>query len=462
MKPATESTQRPPSLRWRLLAFVSIASVLVISLAAVLSVRQARHDVQELMDGQMSKTAALILLHAQRDPTLAVTLPRELAELKGHAKHIDSLAVEYQIGTPDGKVLVRSTNAPDLSLAGELGIRTTESHGVTWRCLTLETADSKQRIQVTQAVAKRNKEAMEIARKTIQPVLVFLPLLLGAIFYSIRRALKPLDDLAKDVVARNPQNLAPLLSRTAPQETVPLVMALNRLFQQVSTSLENERRFTADAAHELRTPLAATRIQAQVALLAEDASVRQHALEKTIAGMDRATHLVEQMLRLARLDPLLGIADARPIDLASLARSVAAGCLDRYPTRRIEAVIDDALAPVPGDAELLQVALRNLIDNAIRYSPAETLIEIALGKDDRGLHLAVLDNGPGVTPETLARLGERFFRGTEVRTEGNGLGLTIVRRIADLHGAVLEFTNRPSGGLVATICWSLSPSATRT
>ena len=102
MRSATEATHRPPSLRWRLLAFISIASVLVIGLAAVLSVRQARHDVQELMDGQMSKTAALILLHAQRDPTLAVTLPQELAQLKGHAKHIDSLAVEYQIGTPDG------------------------------------------------------------------------------------------------------------------------------------------------------------------------------------------------------------------------------------------------------------------------------------------------------------------------------------------------------------------------
>ena len=457
MTSLAESNHRPPSLRWRLLVFISIAAVLVIGLAATLSLRQARHDVQELMDGQMSKTAALILLHAQRDPTLAVTLPRELDELKGQAKHIDTLSVEYQIGTPDGRVLVRSANAPDLPITGDLGIRSAESHGVTWRSLTLETADGKQRIQVAQTVAKRNKEAMEIARKTIVPVLVFVPLLFGAIFYSIRRGLKPLDDLAKELVARTPENLAPLVSRTAPRETMPLVTALNRLFLQVSASLENERRFTADAAHELRTPLAATRIQAQVALIAEDSRVRQHALEKTIAGMDRATHLVEQMLRLARLDPLQGIAEARPVSLSELARSVAAGCLERYPARHIEAALDETLAPISGDPELLQVALRNLIDNAIRYTPDEALVEIVLGTDEHGLHLSVLDNGPGVTAETLTRLGERFFRGSEVRSEGNGLGLTIVRRIAELHQATLEFANRPQGGFAATIRWATMP-----
>ena len=176
--------------------------------------------------------------------------------------------------------------------------------------------------------------------------------------------------------------------------------------------------------------------------------------------MDRATHLVEQMLRLARLDPLQGVADARPIDLAGLARSAAAYSLDRYPTRQIESALDETLTPIPGDPELLQVALRNLIDNAIRYSPDEALVEIALGRDERGLYLSVLDNGPGVTSETLARLGERFFRGSEVRTEGNGLGLTIVRRIAELHGATLEFANRADGGLAATIRWATMPSAT--
>jgi two-component system sensor histidine kinase QseC len=238
-----------------------------------------------------------------------------------------------------------------------------------------------------------------------------------------------------------------------------LVTALNQLLLRLGATLESERRFTADAAHELRTPLAAVRVQAQVALACGDVADQRHALNQVLAGTDRATHLVEQLLRMARLDPLARLPDPREIDLAELARRTVA---DMYETARagaqsIDLATADVSTRVNGDPELLGAALRNLLDNALRYAPPGSKITVYVRAEHGEPLLGVMDEGEGVPSEELPRLVERFYRGRETSAEGSGLGLAIVRRIAELHGARLEIGNREGGGFDARLRWHAAP-----
>ena len=449
------SPRRPPSLRWRLLTLVSIATLLIMTLTGALSYRQARKEVQEVMDGQMSRMAALMLVQAQQGPEHLAELPSNMSSLRGQQSRHNELTLEFQIGRPDGAILVRSPDAPVSAINGKLGFASIEWDGEPWRSLILETADQTTRIQVTQSITIRDEEALEIAAKTVQPLVVILPLLLLAIYFSVRRGLKPLDDLTTEVHNRSPENLAPLAGRTAPREAQPLVAAINRLLYRLNRSLENERRFTADAAHELRTPIAAARVQTQVAMLTPDADKRNHALSQTLAGLDRATRLVEQMLRLARLDPLASLPNPTSVDLAELTRDVIASSLDTSKKCTIDVTIGKESVVIEGVPDLLQVALRNLIDNAVRYSPAGSRITVALRTENGQPVLSVADNGPGVAEAELPQLIERFYRSAEAVAEGSGLGLTIVHRIAELHGATLELENRAEGGFEARLRWRL-------
>ena len=442
-----------PSLRWRLLGLVSIAAVLIVGLAAALSYQQARHEVQELMDGQMTRMARLMLAQVQEDATHLMNLPGFLAAQRGFRTSHSELTLEYQIGKPDGTVLVRSEGIPVDAFANALGFSTVIYENKPWRNLILETTDGAYRIQVAQSIRKRDKEALEISRKTTLPLAVVFPLLLVAIYFSVRRELKPLDELAHDVSCRSPENLSLLPDEATPREVQPLVTALNRLIFRVNNSLENERRFTADAAHELRTPLAAVRIQTQVAMLSEDAEKRNHALAQALAGVDRSTRLVEQMLRLARLDPLARLLTPEKVDLAELVRDVVAGLRDASSATAITVDLDETVSLIDGDVGLLEIALRNLVDNSLRYSAPDSSVMVFLRSETVGLVMGVSDNGPGVKAEELPRLVERFYRGASVLAEGSGLGLTIVHRIAELHGARLELANREGGGFQACLRW---------
>ena len=444
---------RPTSLRRRLLGLVSIAALAIFGLATNLTYRQAHNDVQELMDGQLSKMGRLMLAQAQQGAEHLANLPAAMASLRGTRDQQNDIPLEYQIGKADGTVLVRSAEAPNTPLSGALGFSTLPHESEPWRSLILETDDGSHRIQVAESIPKRDKEAFEIATKTVLPLLVIFPLLLAAIYFSIRRGLKPLDDLAKEVLNRSPENMVPLENRATPHEALPLVAAINRLLFRLSGSLEHERRFTADAAHELRTPLAAVRIQTQVAALSENGEQRQHALSQALAGIDRATRILEQMLRLSRLDPMAQVPSPAKVNLAELLADVIAEFRDHTPASRIESDIEESAPFIAGDAELLRIALRNLIDNALRYSPPDTPIRISLRRQKTGLTISVADRGLGVDEAELPRLVERFYRGTTVTAEGSGLGLTLVNRIAELHDARLDLVNREGGGFEACLRW---------
>lgn len=452
---------RPRSLRRRLLLLVSLATLLIYVLAAALSYRQARHEVQELMDGQMTKTARLLLVQAHGESAHLATLTESMAALRGIRSRRNEMALEFVIVRRDGSVLSRSKHAPETPIGDELGYKTIDHRGQPWRSLVLETADGAYRVLVAQSISQRNKEALEIATKTVLPLGVLLPLLIALIYFSVRRGLKPLDDLAEDVSTRSPENLTPLVSTTPMQETQPLVGALNQLLQRLETTLDSERRFTADAAHELRTPLAALKIHAQVAMATSEPAQCKEAVTKVIASADRATRLVEQLLRLARLDPLLSLPDPQPVDLAELVTTAAEDAAEKIRcdvssnARGLTLNTERPEAPliVSGDHDLLAAALRNLVDNALRYTPENGTICIAARTEHGQPLLEVRDSGAGVPPAELPRLVERFYRGRDVTAEGSGLGLAIVRRIGELHGARLEVENRPQGGFSARLRW---------
>jgi two-component system sensor histidine kinase QseC len=418
-----------------------------------LSYTRAQSEAEELMDGHLAQTGHLLLAIVQDNDEQLRSLAARLATVRGSPGNVYEPPLEFQIGTSDGLILARSANAPRLPILGAAGYADILRGGESWRLLNVGSADGRYRVQVSQAIGLRDRAAFEVASTTILPLALLLPVLLLFIYLSIRRGLLPLDRLAQAVAARSPGNLSPLPADGVPTEVQSLVTSLNKLFDRVAQALESERRFTADAAHELRTPLAALKVQAQVARLSNQAPMRERALQQILGGVDRADRLVGQLLRLARLDPQQALAHRDNVDLRVLVAEViqlsqaGAGGRDAV----LVADLPAGELVVRGDAELLGIALRNLVDNALRYGGAGGEVVISAQRDGRRLDLQVSDKGPGVPPAELARLSHRFYRGRHQLEEGSGLGLAIVQRIAELHGARLELANRAGGGFTAGI-----------
>lgn len=437
---------RRHSLRWRLLAAIGAVVLTTWLMTGWFSYSKAQHEAEELMDGSLAQTARLLLAIVHDNEASLPDIVARLDTVRGTDADVYEPPLEFQIGLGDGTILARSPDAPELPILGVADYSDIIRHDAAWRVLNRVSADGRYRVQVAQAIGLRDQAALEVAVQTVLPLILIVPVLILFIYLSIRRSLRPLDMLANEVAARSPDNLVSLTSKRVPTEARPLVNAINRLFLRVERTLDNERRFTADAAHELRTPLAALKVQTQVARLSGDSPVREHALQQIEHGVDRASRLVEQLLRLARLDPLNAPPHTVTVDLGRLTEDILATLPDQG---RVEHQGGQAL--VLGDPDLLQIALRNLIDNALRYAPGDSkvvvLTEIAGGR----CSVAVQDRGPGVPESVLVRLGERFFRGQPGKTEGSGLGLAIVARIAELHGARLVMENRPEGGFSVSL-----------
>lgn len=310
-------------------------------------------------------------------------------------------------------------------------------------------------VQVSENHHIRDELIGHIAWRLLWPALFGLPLIGLWVWLATRQGLASLDDIARQIASRAPHQLQALTPRAAPEEIRTMLDALNGLFQRVETALESERRFTADAAHELRTPLAALHAQLQVALRARDAAERDRSLQQLQSGLTRAAHLVDQMLQLARLDPESGLPDPRPVDLARLAESVCADLGPLILAKHLDFELTaDAPCLIDGQAEWLRVLIRNLVDNAIRYTLAGGRVRIALARSNGQCRLSVADSGPGIPlAERTAVLG-RFHRLDQSGETGSGLGLAIVSRIAELHGASLELTNtEPNSGLTVMVNW---------
>ena len=293
---------------------------------------------------------------------------------------------------------------------------------------------------------ERAELAGEIAKHLLLPMLYALPGLALVLVVAVGFSLRPLRRLTDDLATRAPTRLTPIADTDTPREIVPLIRRLNALFGEIDRALENERRFTADASHELRTPLAALKAQAQVALAAADGSERRHALEQIVLGCDRASHLVTQLLTLARLDAGGGTA-TQALALRPIAEEVLAGAAGEAIAGACELVLGEGDARVKGDPALLRALLRNLVDNALRHAGA-TQIELAITESGTRAALTVTDNGRGIAADERDRVMQRFYRIASADSSaslGSGLGLSIVKRIVELHGGQMQIGDGPHG-----------------
>ena len=433
----------------RQLLLILLGSVTVIWVAtAIVSYLDARHEIDELLDAHLAQSASLLIAQAGREPE----------ELEEHAPELHRYARRVAFQFWEGGTLLRlhSGNAPATRLSPrDEGFSDARIDGERWRVFSGWDRKRRYLVQVGERMGARGEIAATMARNMLLPLAVALPVLALLVWLTIERVMRPLRMLDRQVEHRAPDNLAALELGDAPAEVAPLVLNLNRLFERVRTSLENERRFTADAAHELRTPLAALRAQAQVARGATEDRERAHALDSVIAGCDRATHLVEQLLTLARLEAAAWPERLAACDLAAVARTVLADLAQTAHSRGVAIALD---APervlVRGDAALLHVLVRNLADNALRYGASGGQVRVVVEGGAAGASLRVEDQGPGIPREARARVLDRFHRELGSGESGAGLGLAIAARVAALHGAALALEEGAGGrGLSARVAF---------
>ena len=434
------------SLKQRLLALALTAITLVWLGAAAFTYLDAREEFDEVLDAHLAQTASLLVAQASHD----------LDELETeHAPLLHKYArrVAFQIWDRERQLRLHSANAPQQPLANrERGFSDNVIDGHRWRVFSTRDESGEYLIHVAERTEVRDELARDIAINLLRPLWFSLPLLALLLWIAVMRGLRPLDKLAREVEQREPDNLAALDASSAPREVVPLIERLNRLFLRIEASMQKERRFTADAAHELRTPVAAIKAQAQVARAASSEAERIHALDNAILGCDRAAHLIDQLLTLARVDTLdRGMAEpCRLRDIAAEAiAALAPAALEKGV--QLELLAGDEIV-VRGNPGLLRVLLRNLLDNSMRHSPSGTTVQVSIAQEPGAVCLSVSDNGPGIPEQERDKVLERFYRPLGTQASGSGLGLSIVKRIAEVHDAALQILPASEGqGLRVTV-----------
>jgi two-component system sensor histidine kinase QseC len=431
------------SIRRRLLVALLFATTAAWAVMAVLTYRAARSEVQELFDAQLAQSARVLL---------ALTRHEMLEQASADDINLDYVfpghryenRIAFRAWRGDGVLVLQSASAAALpAVEGSPGFADVLGQD-RWRVFTLVDADSGVKVEVGERHDVRDELIAEIAEHVVYPFVLLLPVLGGLIWWGVGRGLRPLRRLASDVGDRQASHLDPLDLERTPDEVAPLVRALNRLFARLARAFESERRFTADAAHELRTPLAALKTQAQVALRASDDDQRAQALAQLVRGIDRASRLVQQLLTLARLDPDVGIADLERLDLKAVIVDTVAELIREADSRGVDVeVVESGEVQVVGSRDALGILVRNLLENALRYVPRGGRAVVEAGRHEGRAVLTVCDNGPGIPTAERSRVFERFHRGVDAGAPGSGLGLSIVRRIVELHHASIELSDNP-------------------
>ena len=442
------------SLKLRLTLLFLVLSLTAWFAASLVAWQQTTHKLDKLFDTQQMLFAKR-LLTMELDELHAPARMREVPKKAKHG-HLDDDALAFAIYASDGTMILNDgENGRDIPYHyrrdgfddGRL-----QDDNDEWRFLWLTSPDGKYRVVVGQEWEYRQDMALDVVSSQLTPWLVALPVMLLLLIVLLSRELKPLKKLAQTLRARSPDATDALPIQGVPAEVRPLLDSLNHLFARTQEMMTRGRRFTSDAAHELRSPLAALKVQTDVAQLSQDdPQAQEKALTQLHAGIDRASRLVDQLLTLSRLDSLDSLDGVEQIAMADLLQSAV---MDIYPPAQ-QAGIDIRLninAPEvtrTGQQLLLSLLVRNLLDNATRYSPRGSVVDVTL--DAR--RFTVRDNGPGISPDALARLGERFYRPPGQDATGSGLGLSIVKRIAALHGMHVALGNAPEGGFEVNVSW---------
>jgi len=425
------------SIRQRLLLWLLAALMTATAIAAFAVYQQARVEANALFDYQLQQIA-----HAFPNEGLnAVPTPRV-----GDARSITVIQIWDRAGI---QLYLSDPYSPPLS--PDTGYSDMATPQGSWRVYTGLVGNYI--VQVSQQTDARHQLAARTALRTIAPLLLLLPALGALVWIVVGRGLRPLQEVAREVGSMSPRALQPLTQRDLPDEVQPLAEALNGLLGRLKEAAERERAFIADAAHELRTPLAAIALQAELAERAPEGEQRAAACAALKGGIERATRLVQQLLTLARNEPHALERKHEPLDLADAARAVIAEQAAIADARGIElGLTAEAPAMIDGDAEALRVLIGNLVDNAVRYTPPGGNVEVKVLAQGNHAQLVVADTGPGIPEEARERVFDRFYRHAGNGATGSGLGLAIVREIALRHGAKITLADaRPGSGLAVTV-----------
>jgi signal transduction histidine kinase len=424
------------SLRARLSVFLLAAALLAAGITGLLAYRNTLRENEQLFDYQLRQTALSL-----RDQGVAANLAPPGADE-------DAPAVVVQIWTMNGAALYLSHPGTALPDRAVLGFSDVDAGNRRWRVYSM--AARNRIIQVAQPLELRRDLAAAAALRSLRPLLIFAPLMALLIWFLVDRALRPVQRLAQEVRLRDAGSLAPLAEQSLPSEVEPVAHAINSLLARLKLAFDSQRAFVADAAHELRSPLTALKLQLQLMARAPDEASRRAAATQLEQGVERATRLIEQLLTAARTAPSETGPAMHTLDLAELARQAVAEAWPLAEARRTELGLDAPdSAVITADADALRIMMRNLLDNAIRYTPQGGKVNIRIAQQPDALILAVDDSGPGIPAEERERAFQRFYRGRREAGDGtgSGLGLAIVANIAARHGAGVALLDSALGGL---------------
>lgn len=443
--------RRPASLGARLLLFIGVAIVLAALLQGALAYRNALAQTDALFDYQMQQTAfalrAGLPIDAQGRP-------------QGTPAEDENHEFIVQVWTNEGLRIFESALGAALPQMAVLGFADVRARGSVYRVFSLQTRS--QVIQIAQDLRVRTMLAREAAWRSLWPVALLAPLLALAVWWVVRQSLAPVQRVRRELALRRPQDLAPVAVDGLPDEMLPLVHEFNALLQRVEQAFEAQRHFVADAAHELRSPLAALQLQLQILQQAPDGAGREQAQQRLATGIERARRLVEQLLALARQQaPQAQDRAATLVDLRAIAQQALADAAVAAQARGVDMGLSEEPAQqcafaVTADADAMATLLRNLLDNALKYVPCGGRVDVGWRQDAQGRALVVEDSGPGIAEGERERVLQRFVRGAEAgaMAPGTGLGLAIVQAIAQGAGARLVLDESPAlGGLRVRVIW---------
>jgi two-component system OmpR family sensor kinase len=429
------------SIRIRLLSWL-LGCVTLVALAAGWGVyRSALIDTDQLFDYQLRQLAL-----AMRDQTSvqAPSPPDEASE------------IVVQIWDQGGARIYLSHPSTDLPEQATLGFQDVHTGSGDWRVFSIQMRGRT--IRVSQPTSVRHELARAHAYRTLLPIAVLLPLLAAALWLGVDRALRPMSIVVREVRSRDSALLMPLSEESLPEEILTLVRALNGLLRRLSAALNAQRAFVSDAAHELRSPLTALSLQLQLLARAPTAEARRAAERQLAAGVERAAHLVNQLLTLARSAPDAAEQAFASVRLDEIARLAVADTAPLAAANGVDlgvAAADEVT--LAGDADALRILIRNLADNAVRYTPRGGRVDVSVRRGRSESVLEVADTGPGIPVAERERVFARFYRVQGGDQGGSGLGLAIVKEIAERHAARIEFDDAAGGGLVVRLVFPPKP-----
>ena len=428
------------SLRGRLLWLLLIAVALAAVIQAAVGYRSAVSEANEIFDYQMEQIALALRRGSPRE------LDRTRLQHKDEAADLDFL---IHVWAPDGTLVFASAPAASFPRPPHPGFSEATVAGVRYRVFSTQTP--ARTIQVAQDVTARRNLVADLVLRVVGPGIVLSPVLMLAVWWVVTRSTAPLARVREQVARRAADELDPLRVPGLPDEVRPLVDEINLLFTRLSEAFDAQRSFVANAAHELRSPLAALRLQIQGVQRAADREAQAVATRRMLAGVDRMARLVDQMLVLARQDAVEP-SNCPSIDLRSVVNLAICDVVTFAHARRIDlGLVGVETASVAGEQDALRVLFRNLLENAIKYSPPAGTVDVTIGSDKDRPCVAIADSGPGIAENERKRVFDRFYRVPGATAAGSGLGLAIVQKIASRHRADVALETSRFGGLLVTI-----------